>query len=169
MTENAPRCPNCNAPLAGLGTFCWTCERYTAQGSGGDPSSGRGAGNGSQGHPGEDSGDTRFEWEIRLAIRKALETVGWVVIDFEQGWRKDGSTRVIKGLPDLGIMGGGRWFWVEVKTRKGVQSQDQVRFQALAERAGIPYMVWRHQNQAIHWMKENPLEDINARPETAPE
>jgi len=90
----------------------------------------------------------RNEAEIRWATRKALEALGWFVLDFEQN-RK--GTRVEEGLADLAVMGWGHFAWAEMKTATGKQSDKQVRFQAKCQAAGIPYHLWRHENEALEW------------------
>lgn len=95
--------------------------------------------------------DTRSEVEIRMAIRTALELHGYVVVDFEQGYRPDGSTRVRKGVADLYAMGRGRSAWIEVKSAKGRQTDEQKAFQADCEACGVDYYVWRSESEAIAW------------------
>ena len=136
-------CPQCSEPLHGLGTRCW------AGGEGCGWSAGK-----SEPRPkakAKPRTDTRNESEIRLAIRAVLELHGFVVIDFEQGYRRDGSTRVRRGVADLYAMAGGHSAWIEVKTAKGVQSEHQQAFERDCHAAGIPYLLWRHEDEAIAW------------------
>jgi len=136
-------CPHCGEPLMGLGTFCWACKRYTDEAPKGEAASTPAA-----------VPDTRSEEDIRLATRRALEAHGWFVIDFEQGWRRDGSTRVVKGLPDLGIQGWGLWAWAEMKSATGTHKPDQKAFAAQCAKDGIQCHLWRHESEAIAWSNE---------------
>lgn len=98
--------------------------------------------------------DTRPEVDIRMAIRKVLELHGFVVVDFEQGYRPDGSTRVRKGLPDLYCMGHGTSAWIEVKAAKGRLSEHQKAFRDDCQRAGVAWFCWRSEAEAIQWAED---------------
>jgi hypothetical protein len=95
--------------------------------------------------------DGRSEAEIRHAIVKLLRTLGYGVWDTEQGYRKDGSTRVTKGLPDLFVAGPAGTAAVELKSAKGKQTPEQKEFGALWTKHGGTYMVWRSEADALAW------------------
>lgn len=135
-------CPRCSAPLEGLGRYCHACRAYVAdmQDAPDRPS------------PSQAILDGRTEAEIRLAVRAALELHGFVVVDLEQGYRRDGSTRVRRGLPDLAIMApGGVFAWRELKSAKGRLTEEQRAFGDDCRRLGIDWAVWRHEGEAMAW------------------
>jgi hypothetical protein len=99
--------------------------------------------------------DGRSEAEIRHAIVKLLRTLGYGVWDTEQGYRKDGSTRVTKGLPDLFVAGPAGTAAVELKSAKGKQTPEQKGFGALWTKHGGTYMVWRSEADALAWCQED--------------
>lgn len=144
------KCPHgCGTELAGLALFCWKCQRYVDEDVKAPPGSPKATKS-----PAERILDTRPESKIRLAIRRVLDVRGWTVIDFEQGYRRDGSTRVMKGLPDLLIMGRGVFEWVEVKSAGGIQRPEQVEFELICQECGIPYRIWHHESEAVAWCDE---------------
>lgn len=136
-------CPRCGAELTGLGRYCHECESYTSDE----------AKEASEaivmGAP-----DTRPEEEIRRDVVKALRALDFYVADTEQGYRKDGSTRVTKGFPDLMIAGHGHIIAVEMKSLKGKQTPEQEEFEAVWEENGGCYYVWRSLDEALTWARE---------------
>jgi len=147
-------CPHCGEPLAGLGTFCWRCERYTvALGTGGAREGTQGARMG-----------TRSEDERKHDARGPVELLGWSVVDTEQGYRPfecpkcknpiPGGTRVVKGFPDWLVMGHGLVVFLEWKSAHGKQSDDQKAFQQRCKVAGIPYRVVRTTEEAVNFLEE---------------
>lgn len=130
--------PDCGAPLEGLGTFCHACGRYTADVSDRVDAEVR------------VQPDDRPEAEIQLAIRRAMETLGYHVSDLSQ----DRPTRQTPGIPDLWVMGHGRFTWAEVKRPKGRTSKHQDEWHRAARENGAPVAIWRHENDAIAWHKE---------------
>ena len=133
-------CPTCHTRLYGLALWCHVCGKYLDD-------------MGEMPKPPKKGSvtDTRSEAEIRMAIRRVLELKGFDYVDTEQGWRRDGSTRVDKGFPDLLIFGHGLFAFAEIKSATGRQSPDQRAFQDRANVAGIPYLLWRHESDAIAW------------------
>ena len=140
------RCPHpdCGKPLTGLGLFCHECERYTDE-----EVTERKAEALRVGAP-----DTRSEEEIRRDVVKALRSLQFEVWDTEQGYRRDGSTRVTKGLPDLFVMGHGATAAVELKSLKGKQTPEQVDFEMAWTDNGGTYFVWRSLDEALTWARE---------------
>ena len=133
-------CPRCSgAPWKASRPFCHDCEEYVVDM--GAAETGRDAPTGS---------DTRLEADIQLAIRRALEALGFSVYDLSQ----DRATRQTPGLADLYVMGHGRCAWVEVKRPKGRQSEAQVRFEGLVRANGGEYYVWRHEDEAIRFTQD---------------
>lgn len=143
-------CPGCGEYLPPAATWCFGCRAYLSDLSGADerqePLSPTKAGT---------VPDDRSEQEIRLAIRKALDLSGYAVYDTEQGYRKDGSTRVTKGLADLLVLGNGRMLFVEVKSAKGRLTEPQKAFARHCEESGTPHRVWRSEAEAIEWIQDN--------------
>ena len=146
MTESS--CPQCGGELRGLATFCQTCDEYVEDM--------RQEESGPELAPAIAIPDTRLEADRRIAARESLERVpgtpdwpkAFVVLDLEQN-RK--GTRVRKGIADLFVMGFGVCAWAEMKTDKGVQSEDQVAFQLDCEACGMPYFLWRNEEDALEW------------------
>ncbi len=146
MTESL--CPGCGRELRGLAMYCHDCQDYVEdmrqKKADAEPS------------PAALVPDTRPEDKRRLGVRSALERIpgtpdwpkGFVVIDLEQN-RK--GTRVRKGIADLYVMGFRVSAWVEMKTDKGTQSDDQIAFQLDCQACGVPYFVWRNEEQALEW------------------
>jgi len=144
MTQptTANTCPGCRTAIGALGRYCHACEEYVADLA--EPA-------GADDRETPAVADDRSEATVRMAVRAALELHGFVVIDFEQGYRRDGSTRVRKGLPDLYIMGHGVGVWRELKTAKGRLTQEQEAFGEECRRLGIDWGVWRHEDEATRW------------------
>jgi len=140
-------CPTCGTPLDGIATYCWVCSEYVEDMASTRPPH-RHMGSVSLSH------DPRSEEEIRLTIRLALKLHGFVVVDFEQGYRRDGSTRVRKGLADLYIMGHGVGVWREIKSATGKPTPEQLEFGEDCRRCGIDWGIWRHESEAIAWAKD---------------
>ncbi len=136
-------CPHCEKPLEGLGRFCHACEKYTDDGS--DERA-------EAVHIG--ATDTRPEEEIRRDVVKALRALGFDIWDTEQGYRRDGTTRVTKGLPDLFIAGRGATAAVEMKALKGKQTPEQIDFQESWTANGGTYFIWRSLDDALAWVRE---------------
>lgn len=137
-------CPRCRADIQTVGVgYCTDCGVYTDWSP-----------------PTKDApapkrrDDPRTEAQIRMAIRAVLDAYGFVVVDTEQGYRRDGSTRVRKGLADLYVMGYGASAWVEIKSATGAQTPAQEEFAADCLRSGVPYLLWRHEDEARDWAIE---------------
>ena len=77
------------------------------------------------------------ESDIQAAIRDYLRLKGWLVIKIHQ------SLGSYKGIADLYALKNGAHVWIEVKTSRGRQSKDQVKFQADVEAHGGLYIVAR--------------------------
>lgn len=138
-------CPTCDTHLMGLARWCHVCERYVED----------------MGGPDDDPppasaakpvpvADDRSEAEIQLGIRRALELVGYHVSDLSQ----DRPTRQTPGIPDLFVMGRGRWTWMEVKTPKGRPSDHQKAWHEVARRNGVPCIIVRSEAEAMAWHQE---------------
>ena len=62
---------------------------------------------------------------------------------------------LLSGVSDLCVMlPDGKTLWVEVKTPKGRQSEEQKAFEAAALRLGHKYVVWRSIDDAIRFVEE---------------
>lgn len=77
------------------------------------------------------------EKEIQNMIREYLRAFGWFVIRHQQG------LGCHKGLSDLTAIKNGRTVYIEVKTPRGSQSDDQIQFQADIELHGGLYILAR--------------------------
>jgi len=77
------------------------------------------------------------EKDIQRQIKDFLTYSGWFVVKIHQSL---GSHR---GIADLYALKNGRHAWIEVKTLKGKQSADQVKFQQMVEGNGGTYIVAR--------------------------
>jgi hypothetical protein len=70
-------------------------------------------------------------------------------------WRKHASPFAINGTPDiLGILKGGRFAAIEVKTKTGVVSDAQEKFIAKAQRLGACVGVARSAEEALRIMQD---------------
>ncbi len=146
MTEEI--CPQCRGELRGLATFCHTCQEYVEEL--------RQKESAPELTPAAVVVDTRLEAARRFGVRDALERIpgtpdwpkGFIVIDFEQN-RK--GTRVRLGVADLYIMGFGVSAWIEMKTDTGTQTQEQIGFELDCQACGVPYFVWRNEEEALLW------------------
>ncbi len=137
------RCPHCGSELEGLERFCHGCERYTDEEVTEQKAEAIRVG----------ASDTRPEEQIRRDVVKALRALNFYVADTEQGYRRDGSTRVTKGFPDLFVAGHGAIAAVEMKSLKGKQTPEQIEFQEVWEENGGTYFVWRSLDEALRWAK----------------
>lgn len=92
------------------------------------------------------------EAQLRLAIRRGLESLGFFVSDLEQ----NRPTRVTPGIPDLFVMDPieGGDFWVEVKTPKGRVSAAQKGWHAVARKAGTTVIVARSVGDVVDYVKK---------------
>lgn len=137
-------CPTCATELMGLARWCHVCARYVEDmGPDNDPPPASAA------KP-VPVVDDRSEAEIQLGIRRALELVGYHVSDLSQ----DRPTRQTPGIPDLFVMGHGRFAWMEVKRPKGRVSEHQRAWHALAQKNGVPCIVVRSEAEAMAWHEE---------------
>jgi hypothetical protein len=145
-------CPHCGNPLEGLERYCWGCKRYTDEAERKEP------------EPVDEIPDNRSEDERKADALKAVELLGWLVIDNEQGWRPfacpdcgrklAGGTRTTKGLADWLCLKDGLACFIEWKSATGTQSADQKAFQDSCDAAGIPYRVCRTTEQAVGFLTE---------------
>jgi len=141
-------CPH-GHPLEGLGTYCWTCHDEGRDGAvATEPEAAK---------PNADRPpDTRLEREVRHAITETLTTLGYHVTDLEQ----ERPTRVTEGVPDLWVMGRGRYTWAELKrpSRRdeahGGLSEHQRRWHRTAHEAGAPCTIWYDEHDALAWHEE---------------
>lgn len=77
------------------------------------------------------------ETDIQNAIREYLRWHGWFVIRHQQ------TLGSHKGLSDLTAIKNGRTVYIEVKTPRGSQSEDQIQFQFDIESHGGTYVLAR--------------------------
>jgi hypothetical protein len=144
-------CPGCDRELPGLGTWCPDCNEYTDLiAATTDPSP-----------PARDRLDTRTEAERRHDARPAVEAIGWIICDMEQGYRPDKcpeckarlpgghSTRVRSGFADWVVMGHGLIVLLEWKSATGKPNANQKVFAGDCAVAGVPYYVVRTTTEAI--------------------
>lgn len=80
---------------------------------------------------------TQPETAIKKQVRQYLTTLGWYVFPILQGMGAH------KGISDLIAVKDGRVVFLEAKTAKGKQSDNQVKFQAEVESHGGEYRVVR--------------------------
>lgn len=128
-------CPRCGGPPV---SYCYGCFRYTDDVDLADPVVTPGS-------------DPRSEQEIRRDIVGFLRALGYRVWDHEQGYRKDGSTRVTKGFPDLIVAGHGRIVAAEIKSARGKLTPEQQEFRDTWVENGGEHVVWRSVGDARTW------------------
>lgn len=92
--------------------------------------------------------DERTEGEIQDATVKELRKLGFGVWVTSQG-RK---SRVTPGIADLFVVGRGRCVWLEMKSAKGRQEPEQLKFQQAVEANGGEYCLAYNEVQAIEYM-----------------
>jgi hypothetical protein len=84
------------------------------------------------------------ESEIQSQIKSYLKLQGWFVFKNHQ------SLGSHKGIADLYAIKNGKSIWIEVKTSKGKQSEDQIKFQINIEASGGTYKVARSVHDVIN-------------------
>jgi uncharacterized Zn finger protein (UPF0148 family) len=131
------KCPDCSTPLDGLGTFCWTCEKYVDQ-------------MGQTAQQTKAPKDERSEKEIQEAAKRALRMMGFSVWDTSQPH----AAKITPGLADLCVAGRGITAFIEVKSAKGKQTDEQERFQRAVVANGGLYLCARHEAEVVEWLTE---------------
>lgn len=145
-------CPVCHDQAAW--TRCWECG-WTEEASTTDASPATRA----------KVPDTRLEDERKADARSAIEALGWIIWDAEQGYRPDAcekcgepypgghSTRVTLGFPDQVVLGHGIITFLEWKSHTGKPSPSQKLRAADCARAGVPYAVVRTTAEAVEFLR----------------
>lgn len=104
------------------------------------------------------------EHQIQKAIVQLLSYCGVMHWATPNGGIRDKVTAsklkregVIPGVSDLIILQNSSRgpLFVEVKTSKGRQNENQVKFQEDVERLGYRYLIWRSVDDCDRWIKEN--------------
>jgi hypothetical protein len=110
--------------------------------------------------------DSRLEDDRKRDARPAVEAMGWVVLDFEQGYRPDAcpackerlpgghSTRVPTGIADWLCMKAGKAKWIEWKVDGKNATPQQRAFGKLCAEHGIKWRVCRNTEEAVAFLKE---------------
>jgi len=92
------------------------------------------------------------EAKISREIQTFLRTLGFAVYSTEQGYRKDrGGTRQTPGIPDLIVIGHGRFLFAEVKAPGGKLRASQKEFCVECERNGVPWALWYDVRDTWDW------------------
>lgn len=98
---------------------------------------------------------SRISWLREDALRATcldyLDTFGYEVHDFEQGYRSDGSSRVSLGVGDAYIQGYGIRAWIEFKRWDNELTADQQSFGSNELRSGGIYLVIYELSQLTSW------------------
>lgn len=92
------------------------------------------------------------EAELRAAGNNVLELAGFAVYDLEQGFRKDGSTRVTTGIGDVFFVGHGIRGWIEYKRWDNEPTPEQHVFADLVLRNGGTYLLVYEVAQLGTWL-----------------
>lgn len=93
--------------------------------------------------------------EARLSrdVRRALHMCGYSVWSTEQGIRMGrGGARTTPGIPDLIVIGKGRFAFVELKVGARRLTNAQQVFQQIARENGVECHVWRSVDDAVAWI-----------------
>lgn len=133
------KCPACGNPLEGLGSYCWTCEGYVADLQKPKPT---------EGTPAPEAPkrkDERSEKEIQHGIKQVLQAHGFAVWDTSQPF----AAKITPGLPDLFATGRGLCLWIECKSAKGRQTDEQMYFQKTVQKNGGLYLIARHEEDVM--------------------
>jgi len=93
--------------------------------------------------------DNRSEKAIQSACVKVLKMLGFAVYSLSQARPSKQS----RGLADLYCCGHGVCVWIEMKTRTGSQTLDQVKFQRAVDSNRGHYLVARSEADVIAWSK----------------
>ena len=102
------------------------------------------------------------EHDIQVGIVRCLRIAGYEVFAIPNGGRRDAVTGArlkaegaTAGVADLEILTpDGRAVFVEVKTAKGRQSEEQKAFQERIGKLGFKYLIWRSVDDAVRWIRE---------------
>lgn len=89
-------------------------------------------------------GLTPLEKTVAKDCDDLMKQLGWTVIKLAQRGSRalNRTSTVTKGVPDRKYYRGGKTFWFESKQAdRGVQSEDQKKFQLMCERAGEVYVI----------------------------
>lgn len=89
-----------------------------------------------------------LENQFQQAVIECAHLLGWQVAHFRPARTKHGWRTAVgadgKGFPDLVMVRRERIVFAELKTKRGVLSDDQRRWQELLERAApVEMFVWR--------------------------
>ena len=109
----------------------------------------------------------REESKIQSAIVKLLRYEGYLVAAIPNGGERSKATGailkregVLAGHSDLNIYTGETVIFVEVKTPKGTQSENQIKFEETVKKMGYQYLIWRSIDDCIDWINlQNGLEN----------
>lgn len=107
--------------------------------------------------------ESKIQKTVVQYLRLELRHIGGIVYAVPNGDKRDEIVAarlkqegVLAGVADLHILlPGGKIVFVEMKTKKGVQSQNQKIFQSTVEELGFEYLIWRSIDDAISWVKSN--------------
>lgn len=61
---------------------------------------------------------------------------------------------LLSGVSDIIILTNNKPWFIEIKTAKGKQSDNQKQFEAKVNELGFDYKIWRSIDDAINWYKE---------------
>jgi Holliday junction resolvase len=86
------------------------------------------------------------ESDIQRTIKEYLQIKGWLVKKIQQ------SALSEKGIADLFALKAGRTIWVEVKTKIGKQSHEQVIFEQDVKSHGGEYLIARSVDDVINYL-----------------
>jgi len=148
-------CP-IHGELPGLGTYCERCGEYVDRIGVDEPRARRTAGA---------LVDTRDENQRKADARQVVEAMGWLVLDFEQGYRPDDcpacgahlpgghSTRVPRGIGDWLCMRSGMARWVEWKTDTNGPTPHQRAFGEECAKKGIRWAVCRNTEEVVLFLQ----------------
>jgi hypothetical protein len=99
------------------------------------------------------------ESQIEQAILRYLNKNGIFAFKFKDNTRSESgkhrrpSPFQINGVSDICIIHNSAVYWVEIKTEKGRQTEDQIRFQNRVTDSGGTYLLWRCIGDAKEWLK----------------
>ena len=87
--------------------------------------------------------ETQTENAPKRAAISILESHGWLVLPQLQNRVRGRTHKGKRGVPDLLAFKAGKCVGIEVKTKTGIISQDQIRFAEAWFRAGMEYYIYR--------------------------
>lgn len=114
------------------------------------------------------AGDTMSEAALQSAIIELAHALGYICAHFRPALMKIGGTLTYrtpvaadgKGYPDLNLLKAGRVIYIEVKSEKGKQSPEQLRWEEMIRASGAEFYLFRPSD----WLSDKVTQVLNSTP-----